>query len=152
MTLNKILETHSMMTAADAFEIALDLGVRDAAITSALLMKVDFLNRKEKLIIYGCNGAGKTHMASAISLEACMQNKKVRFYKTSDLVNELVDAKTHGTLTLLLKKLSKIDLLICDEFGYIPFDVEDSQLLFRVIADCYKKRSLIITTNIEFSK
>lgn len=123
-----------------------------AAITADLLMQVDFLNRKENLILYGRNGAGKTHMASAIGLEACMQNKKVRFYKTSALVNELVDAKSHGTLTLLLKKLSKVDLLICDEFGYIPFDAEGSQLLFQVIADCYEKRSLIITTNIEFSK
>ena len=51
-----------------------------------------------------------------------------------------------------LKKLSKANLLICDEWGYIPFDAEGSQLLFQVIADCYEKRSLIITTNLEFSK
>ena len=55
-------------------------------------------------------------------------------------------------LTKLLNKLSKLDLLICDEWGYLPFDAEGSQLLFQVIADCYEKRSLILTTNIEFSK
>ena len=67
-------------------------------------------------------------------------------------MNELIAAKASGSLVPLLKKLNKLDLLICDEWGYIPFDAEGSQLLFQVIADCYEKRSLIITTNIEFSK
>ena len=113
---------------------------------------LDFMKRTENLILYGRNGSGKTHMATAIGVEACMQGKKVRFYKTATLVNELSDAKTEGTLTKLLKRLSKIDLLICDEWGYLPFDAQGSQLLFQVIAECYEKRSLIITTNIEFSK
>lgn len=113
---------------------------------------LDFMNRKENLILYGRNGAGKSHMATAIGVEACMQGKNIRFYKTATLVNELCDAKTEGSLTKLLKRLGKLDLLICDEWGYLPFDAEGSQLLFQVIADCYEKRSLIITTNIEFSK
>lgn len=113
---------------------------------------LEFMKNKENLILYGRNGAGKSHMATAIGVEACMQGKKVRFYKTASLVNELTDAKANGLLLKLLKKLSSIDLLICDEWGYLPFDSEGSQLLFQVIADCYEKRSLIITTNIEFSK
>lgn len=112
----------------------------------------DFMSRNENLILYGRNGAGKSHMATAIGVEACMQGKKVKFYKTASLVNELTDAKSDGSLTKLLKRLSKLDLLICDEWGYLPFDAEGSQLLFQVIADCYEKRSLILTTNIEFSK
>ncbi len=122
------------------------------ALTIDLLKQVDFLTRTENLILYGRQGAGKSHLATAIGVEACMQGKKVKFYKTSALVNELVDAKANGSLTKLLKKISKLDLLICDEWGYIPFDADGSQLLFQVIADCYEKRSLIITTNIEFSK
>jgi DNA replication protein DnaC len=121
-------------------------------ITVDLLKQAEFLSRQENLILYGRNGAGKSHMATAIGVEACMQGKKVRFYKTAALVNELVAAKANGSLVQLLKKLSKLELLICDEWGYIPFDAEGSQLLFQVIADCYEKRSLIITTNIEFSK
>jgi DNA replication protein DnaC len=121
-------------------------------ITVDLLKQAEFLSRQENLILYGKNGAGKSHMAIAIGVEACMQGKQVRFYKTAALVNELVAAKANGALVRLLKKLSKLDLLICDEWGYIPFDAEGSQLLFQVIADCYEKRSLIITTNIEFSK
>ena len=112
----------------------------------------DFMSRNENLILYGRNGAGKSHMATAIGVEACMQGKKVKFYKTASLANELTDAKSDGSLTKLLKRLSKLDLLICDEWGYLPFDAEGSQLLFQVIADCYEKRSLILTTNIEFSK
>lgn len=69
-------------------------------------------------------------MATAIDLKACMQGKHVRFYKTAALVNELVAAKANGSLVQLLKKLSKLDLLVCDEWGYIPFDAEGSQLLF----------------------
>lgn len=123
-----------------------------SGITIDLLKQVEFMSRQENLILYGRNGAGKSHMATAIGVEACMQGKNVRFYKTAALVNELVAAKANGTLIHLLKKLSKLDLLICDEWGYIPFDAEGSQLLFQVIADCYEKRSLIITTNIEFSR
>ena len=117
-----------------------------------LIKQADFINRKENLILYGRNGNGKSQLATAIGIEAIMQDKKVKFYKTATLVNELIDAKANGILTKYLKKLSKLDVLICDEWGYIPFDAEGSQLLFQVIADCYEKRSLIITTNIEFSK
>ena len=123
-----------------------------ASINIDCLKTLDFMKKQENLILYGRNGAGKSHMATAIGIEACMQGKKVKFWKTARLVNELIDAKTNGTLTKLLKHFSKLDLLICDEWGYLPFDAEGSQLLFQVIADCYEKRSLIITTNIEFSK
>lgn len=123
-----------------------------ATLTLDKLKTLDFMNRKENLILYGRNGAGKSHMATALGVEACMQGKKVKFYKTAALVNELTDAKSSGALTKLLKRLSKLDLLICDEWGYIPFDSTGSQLLFQVIADYYEKRNLIITTNIEFSK
>jgi len=123
-----------------------------SSLTVDLVKQIDFINRQENLILYGRNGAGKSHMATAIGVEACMQGKNVKFYKTAALVNELIDAKSKGSLVKFLKKLTKLDLLICDEWGYIPFDAEGSQLLFQVIADCYEKRSLIITTNIEFSK
>lgn len=123
-----------------------------ATINQELIQDVDFLNRTENLIMYGQSGRGKTHLATAIAIAACMKGKKVKFYRTAALVNELVAAKEKGTLLPMLKKLSKLDLLICDEWGYIPFDAEGSQLLFQVISDCYEKISLIITTNLEFSK
>lgn len=121
-------------------------------LTIDTLRTLEFMKRQENLILYGRNGAGKSHMATALGVEACMQGKKVRFYKTAALVNGLTDAKSNGSLIRYLRNISKLYLLICDEWGYLPFDSEGSQLLFQVIADCYEKRSLIITTNIEFSK
>jgi len=76
----------------------------------------------------------------------------VGFYRTSSLVNKLVEAKKNNELIKLLNKLSKLDLVIMDEWGYIPLDREGSQLLFQVISDCYEIKSVIITTNLEFGK
>ena len=67
-------------------------------------------------------------------------------------MNDLLDAKDEGTIKRLLKQIEKADFLICDEWGYIPFTKESSQLLFQIISQCYERRSLIITTNLEFSK
>lgn len=86
-----------------------------SSITVELLKQAEFLTRQENLILYGRNGAGKSHMATAIGVEVCMQGKHVRFYKTAALVNELVAAKANGALVQFQKKLSKLDLLICDE-------------------------------------
>lgn len=104
------------------------------------------------LILYGPVGTGKTHLATAIGVEACQRGKRVKFFRTAALVNRLTDAKAEGELKRFFKQLTKCDLLICDEWGYIPFEKEGSQLLFQVIAECYEKRSVIITTNLEFSK
>ncbi|WP_278308239.1 IS21-like element helper ATPase IstB [Carboxydocella sp. ULO1] len=111
-----------------------------------------FINKKENLILYGPVGTGKTHLATAIGVEACSRAKKVKFYRTAALVNQLLETKRTGELKKFLKQLKNLDLLICDEWGYIPFEKEGSQLLFQVISECYEKKSLIITTNLEFSK
>jgi len=122
------------------------------SITLEELQEGRFLEKKENLILYGPVGTGKTHMATAIGIAACNREKKVRFYRTATLVNELVEAKSNGTLKRFLKTLRKTDLLICDEWGYIPLDREGAQLLFQVIAERYERNSVIITTNLEFSK
>ena len=116
------------------------------------LKQCEFIEKKENLILYGAVGTGKTHLATAIGVEACNRSKRVKFYRTAALVNQLIEAKSAGELNKLFKKIEKLDLLICDEWGYIPLDKEGAQLLFQVIAECYEKRSLIITTNLEFSK
>lgn len=112
----------------------------------------DFIDRFENLILYGPVGTGKTHLAVAAGIDACNKGKKVKYFRTASLVNFLIDAKAKGELNKFLKQLQKIDLLVCDEWGYLPLDIDGSQLLFQVIADCYERRSVIITTNLEFSK
>jgi len=111
-----------------------------------------FIEKKENLILYGPVGTGKTHMATAIGVAACNRGKKVKFYQTAALVNDLIDAKTKGNLSKFLKQIEKADLLICDEWGYIPLDRQGAQLLFQVVTGCYEKKSVIITTNLEFGK
>ena len=123
-----------------------------ASITVDNIKSGKFIVEKENLILYGSVGTGKTHMATAVGIEACNQGKKVRFYRTAALVNALIEAKANGELNKFLKQLNKLDLLICDEWGYLPLDIDGSQLLFQVIADCYERKSIIITTNLEFSK
>lgn len=111
-----------------------------------------FIEKLENLILYGPVGTGKSHMATAIGVAACSRGMKVKFYRTAALVNNLSEAKAKGELNRFMKQLVKADLLICDEWGYVPFEKEGSQLLFQVISECYEKRSVIITTNLEFSK
>lgn len=116
------------------------------------LKNCHFIQKKENLILYGRQGTGKTHLAIGLGVEAVLNDQKVQFYKVSKLVNELVDAKQNGTLYRKLNQLEKLDLLIIDEWGYASIDNEGAKLLFQVIADCYEKRSVIITTNLEFGK
>ena len=111
-----------------------------------------FIEKLENLILYGPVGTGKSHMATAIGVAACSRGKKAKFFRTASLVNQLSEAKAKGELKRFMKQLEKTDLLICDEWGYVPFEKEGSQLLFQVISECYEKRSVIITTNLEFSK
>ena len=116
------------------------------------LKSVDFINKKENLILYGPVGTGKTHLATAIGVNACSNGKKVIYFRTATLVNQLSEAKAKGELSKFIKKINKADVLICDEWGYVPFEKEGSQLLFQIISECYEKRSVILTTNLEFSK
>jgi len=123
-----------------------------AELSVADLKEANFISKKKNLILYGNVGTGKIHLATAIGVEACKQGRIVRFFRTAALVNLLNDAQRKGELGQLLKKLSKAELLICDEWGYVPLDRDGSKLLFQVISERYEQRSVIITTNLEFSK
>ena len=87
-----------------------------------------------------------------MGVRACEQGYTVRFFTVTDLVLRLSEARRAGTLERLQQDLQRADLLILDEWGYVPVDRDGSPLLFRVIADSYETRSLILTTNLEFSK
>jgi DNA replication protein DnaC len=68
------------------------------------------------------------------------------------LTNALIEAKNGGCLSHFMKQFDKLDLLICDEWGYVPIDSDGSKLLFQVISECYERKSIIITTNLEFAR
>ena len=105
-----------------------------------------FLNNHENLIFFGSPGAGKTHLALAIGRELCLKDKKIFFYTGCTLVQELVKAKNNLTLTNFFQKMSRYDLVIIDELGYIPFEKCEADLLFQFISDRYEKKSILLTT------
>jgi len=111
-----------------------------------------FVARAENMVCYGPVGTGKTHLATAVGLAACEKGMKVRFTTTSELVLRLLEAKDNGTLGKLLSDYASNDLTILDEFGYVPIDREGSRLLFQVVSRCYESKSLLLTTNLEFSR
>lgn len=116
------------------------------------LESVEFIDAAQDFVFYGQTGRGKTHLAIAIGIRCVQLGKVVRFFTAAELVMALERAKHEGVLETLLKDLQKANLLIIDELGYVPLSQESARLLFQVMSDCYEKRSLIITTNIEFSK
>lgn len=122
------------------------------ALSKENLETADFIVNHDNLVLYGPVGIGKTHMAIAIGIAACIRGYKTRFYTVTELVLKLAEARKNGTLERLRNDLNNQDLLILDEWGYVPVDREGSQLLFQVISDSYEKKSLILTTNLEFSK
>jgi len=75
---------------------------------------------------------------------------KTKFFSVTELVLKLAEARKQGTLEKLVKDLQKQDLLILDEWGYVPVDRDGSQMLFRIVSDSYERKSLILTTNLEF--
>ncbi|MCY0909735.1 MAG: IS21-like element helper ATPase IstB [Sulfobacillus thermotolerans] len=111
-----------------------------------------FITEQRNLVCYGPVGTGKTHMATALGLQACERGQLVRFFTVTALVVRLSEAQRTGTLERLMKELHRADMLILDEWGYVPLDRTGAQLLFRIVADSYETRSIVITTNLEFSK
>lgn len=122
------------------------------ALNRTELEDVSFVKKKQNLVLYGPVGVGKTHMAIACGVKACMLGYNVRFYTVTELVLKLAEARKNGTLERLRNILNQQDLLVLDEWGYVPVDRDGSELLFQVISDSYESKSMILTTNLEFSK
>lgn len=123
----------------------------DASIISSLVT-CDFIKNNENIIMIGNPGTGKTHLSIAIGLNACKTENKVLFTTAASLSNRLIEAEKNHNLGKLMRNLSKLDLLILDELSYLTFNREQSELLFQVISERSERGSLIITTNLEFSK
>ena len=123
-----------------------------SGLSAAYLEELGFLPPKENLIFMGTVGTGKTHLATAIALKACQEGRRVRFYTAASLANILLERNNKGTLNNYLSTLKKVELIVIDEVGFVPLHKDAAELLFQVISDCYEQRSLIITSNLEFSQ
>lgn len=116
------------------------------------LASCDFIKKKENIILIGNPGTGKTHLSIAIGLKACLNGYRVYFTTAASLATELIEAENEQRLGKLIKQLSKLDLLILDELSYLSFNKYQSELLFQVISERSERGSLVISTNLEFSK
>lgn len=116
------------------------------------LINLDFFKSGKNVIMYGGTGTGKTMLSILIGMSACNQGIPVKFYRTAGLINLFSESQTKGTLTLLKKKLSSAEILILDEFGYVPYDRTGAQLLFDYLSEIHEQKSVILNTNLEFSQ
>jgi DNA replication protein DnaC len=114
------------------------------------LLQGEYLDRRENILLVGPSGTGKSHLATALGMAACAQGRKVRFFRVTELITLLLEAKEERVLLRLRQQLGKLDLLILDELGYIPASKAGAELLFDVIATAYERYSLVVTTNLAF--
>ena len=115
------------------------------------LESLSFLDRRENLILYGAVGTGKTHLSVALGAKAINQGRRAVFYRVHDLINQL-ESTDLKCVARIHKKIGQADLLILDEWGYLPLHQEGARLLFDIVSACYETKSVIITTNIEFGR
>lgn len=116
------------------------------------LLDGTFLNRVENVLAFGNPGSGKTHLLCAIGQELIHQGHRVLFTACSLLVQELLVAKRDLKLARVLKRLRKYDALIIDDIGYVQQNREEMEVLFTLLADRYERRSVMISSNLPFSK
>jgi DNA replication protein DnaC len=134
----------------DTFEFCAQPSINEAAVRE--LMRCEYIEHKENILMVGNPGTGKSHLASALGHAACMQGQRVKFFTVTGLVTQLLEQREERTLQRLHRQLERQRVLILDELGYVPFSKSGAELLFDVVSRAYERSSLIVTTNLPFEK
>lgn len=134
----------------DGFDFAAQASINKPLLVE--LMRGEYLDRRDNILMLGNPGTGKTHLATALGMEACAQGRKVRFFRVTELLTLLLEARDDRTLQRLRAQLATFDLLILDELGYVPASKTGAELLFDVIAAAYERTSVIVTSNLPFEQ
>jgi len=116
------------------------------------LETLQFIDKKENVILIGTPGAGKSHYAIGLGIKACIEGKSVLFASVPNLIIELKEAMSKSQLTNYKRRFDKYDLVILDELGYVSFDKEGCEILFNLISNRNDKGSIVITTNLTFDR
>jgi DNA replication protein DnaC len=132
----------------DSFDFSAVQGISKLRVVE--LAQGGYLAKKESIILVGNPGLGKSHIATGLALAACKQGKRVRFFGTAGLVNDLLAAQKELRLSKFMAPILKHDLVVLDEVGFIPFSTEGAQLLFQFCSDLYERVCIILTTNLRF--
>jgi DNA replication protein DnaC len=138
------------MKPLDSFDFAEAEGIDAKEI--AALARCEWVTDAKNVLLVGPIGTGKTHLAIALGIEAARKRHHVAFWRAADLVRALVEARDARELSRLQRRLMRVELLILDELGFVPFDRAGGELLFNVIADRYERKSVLLTSNLSFSE
>lgn len=116
------------------------------------LAQGEYVERRENILLIGSNGTGKTHLSVGLGVCACRQGRRVRFVTAPALVNELLEARQEHRLSKVEAFYQRMEVLILDELGFVPFPRDGAELLFNLCAARYERRATIVTSNLEFSR